>query len=135
MAEVRQLSSEGLETGRPLTRKRRVAWLWICLQCLQVGAGGYEASCFPLAVCAHTPQPALPLTDSPRPPLLPGPVFPHGFPLFLQTAPAILHSRAHFDTECPHHTPLVPGHHLCRTPHLHPCWEFQVNQGEVRTNI
>lgn len=44
MAEVRQLSSEGLETGRPLTRKLRVVWPWICLQCLQVGAGGHVPS-------------------------------------------------------------------------------------------
>lgn len=90
MVEVRQLSSEGLETGRPLTRKLRVAWLWICLQCLQVGAGGHEACCFPLAVwqpTVHThPQPVLPLTASSGPPLLPGPVSPHGFPLSLQTA-------------------------------------------------
>lgn len=124
--EVRQLSSEGLETARPLTRKLRVAWLWICLQCLQVGSGGHEACCFPLAVwqpTVHTPhsqsRPSLPLQGLRSCLAL---YFLMAFPCpYRLPLPSCTLSPT---LTCSHYTPLVPGHHLCRMPHLHPCWEF-----------
>lgn len=85
MAEVRQLSSEGLETGRPLTQKLRMAWLWICLSACRWAQGAMKPAASLWLCGAHTPQPGLPLTDS-QASAPAGPVFPHGFPLSLQTA-------------------------------------------------